>query len=194
MRLLATTYSVHGHAPRNFQNRRSLIFSRSCYTLVMGTTAAETSNRATPILDRLDPLPRPEAPQSDFRFGIAAWIALGAAIPAIFVFGPPPFLRSLRRMALASFTQLLPDHLTASRIVILALSLALVGFAIVVIHELGHVLGGIWAGYRFDSIRVGPLQLDRRWRIARYRGPGAWIRGTASMVPVKTDKLILRPS
>ena len=158
----------------------------------MGATAAETSNRATPILDRLAPLPKAESPRSESGFMIAAWIVLGAAILTMLVFWRPPFLQSLRRVSLASFTQSLPDQLTASSIVILALSLALVGFAIVMIHELGHVLGGIWAGYRFDSMRVGPIQLDRRLRISRYRGPGAWIRGTVSMIPVKTDKLILR--
>jgi len=101
-------------------------------------------------------------------FGIAAWIALSVAILATLVFWQPPFLRSLGRLAFLNLTQVLPPQLTATTIVVLGVSAALAAFAVVAVHELGHVLGGILTGYRFESMRIGPLQFDRPFRISRY--------------------------
>ncbi|MGH7451557.1 MAG: hypothetical protein ACRENG_09455, partial [bacterium] len=62
----------------------------------------------------------------------------------------------------------------------------------IAVHEIGHVLGGLGAGFRFSSLRIGPLQFDRRLHMSFYRGPGAAINGVANMIPVTTDKLALR--
>src|SRR5450631_4298311 len=34
------------------------------------------------------------------------------------------------------------------------------------IHELGHLVAGFLVGDRFDDIRVGPLQVNRQWKIS----------------------------
>lgn len=59
-------------------------------------------------------------------------------------------------------------------------------------HELGHVTVGVWVGFRFNSLRIGPLRFDRPFRISLYRGKGTGASGWASMFPVRQDGLVLR--
>jgi len=54
------------------------------------------------------------------------------------------------------------------------------------------VLAGLAAGFRFHSMAVGPLQIDRSLRLSRFRGPGAWTRGWVRMVPRARDERTLR--
>jgi hypothetical protein len=78
---------------------------------------------------------------------------------------------------------------TAMDIVVIAASIAVVTLATTVVHEAGHAVGGIAAGLRFRRLRVGPLQLDDRFRVSRYRGRGAWFGGAAALVPVNAHHL-----
>lgn len=65
-------------------------------------------------------------------------------------------------------------------------------YCAVLIHELGHVLGGILVGFRFNSLRVSRLQIDRPFKLSLYRGKSAGAGGWASMFPTKTDRLAWR--
>ena len=36
--------------------------------------------------------------------------------------------------------------------------------AVLAIHELGHMAGGVCAGFRFFGLQIGPVQFDRQFR------------------------------
>ncbi len=63
----------------------------------------------------------------------------------------------------------------------------LTGFIVIVIHELGHLLTGWSAGLRFISIRFGPIQIVRPFRIslARKDHQRAGASGSTGMLPAK---------
>lgn len=135
----------------------------------------------TPILDREAPLPSPVAHRNDLTVVVAAWLALiGVVAISLFIGWPPIVRRSL--LAFAGQLSLEPRTVAVS-----ALG-ACVG--ILAVHELGHVLGGLLVGFRFHSLRIGPVQIDRPFRISLYKGPGAAFTGAAMIVPVATDNLV----
>ncbi len=65
-------------------------------------------------------------------------------------------------------------------------------YAMIAVHELGHVLAGLGVGFRFRSLRVGPILFNRPFRVSLYRGPGAAVNGVAELIPVATDQLAWR--
>src|SRR5215475_11530878 len=155
----------------------------------MRATDAETQTNSTPILDRLVPLPPPEPPGSGG--GIAIVVGLGLFITASIIWrfwGPI----SLWPWALTKFAHWFPGAWTGARFISVCLALFAVTFVVVVIHEVGHALVGVCVGYRFNSLRVGPLLFEHPFRISFYRGSGAASGGWASMVPGKRDKPLLR--
>jgi hypothetical protein len=160
--------------------------------MTSSVSAAEIRTSPTPILDRLAPLPQPAAWGSVSGIITAGWIGLGVAIPATLAFWHPPWIRSLWRWTLANLAPMFAGPWTPAAVALAGVSVVGITTAVIAIHELGHVLVGMWAGFRIRSMRVGPLQIDRAFRISRYRGPGAWVRGEVIMDPVKTDKLIPR--
>jgi len=157
----------------------------------MDATLVDIPTSPTPILDRQVPLPKPAAPGSGFALPFGVWIILGFAGGIVLRFWHPQFLRGLWSRVVASFAHQFPAPAAASNIFLFAVSTVLIAFAAVAIHELGHILAGLAVGFRFNTMRIGPLQFDRPFRISRYRGPGAWTGGGASLLPVKTDKLAL---
>ncbi len=155
----------------------------------MNATAAETHISPTPILDRLVPLPPPITPGSGLIIVIAVWLGVLITLAASVVLGRPPILR---QWILIDFPHWVLGHWRESGIIFIAVSALGVCFAMVAVHEIGHVLGGLCAGFRFSSLRIGPLQFDRPFRMSFHRGPGAAINGVANIIPVTTDKLALR--
>jgi hypothetical protein len=53
----------------------------------------------------------------------------------------------------------------------------------ILIHELGHLFGGLVAGEQFDYIRVGPIRLDRQWKITWQWTWGAFLSGVNKHPP-----------
>ncbi len=64
--------------------------------------------------------------------------------------------------------------------------------AVVIVHELGHLIGGWAAGLKFVSVRFGPIQVTRPFRVSFQRrqrtGASAW----TSMAPSSTKSLRTR--
>jgi hypothetical protein len=58
-------------------------------------------------------------------------------------------------------------------------------------HETGHVIAGVWAGLRFESVVLRPIKIDRRGRISLALGIGA-AHGLTICVPKSADKLVQR--
>jgi hypothetical protein len=150
---------------------------------------APTPTSPTPILDRQAPLPAPVS--HGYRAGllIGLGICVIIAITAAAKFWLPLSIPFLRQQLRAKFPELLPDHWTVGAMVSLGLMAILVAFAAVAVHELGHVLGGLCAGFRFNSLRIGPLLIHRGFRISQYRGWGAWLGGAAQMIPGASGEL-----
>ncbi len=161
----------------------------------MGTISASTAATPaspTPILDRQAPLPPLAAPGSGASVLLGVGIGFLIVIPVIAAIWVPSWLPSVRQQLEARFPELFPDHWTAARIAAFGLMALLVASAAVAVHETGHVLGGLCAGFRFSTLRIGPLMIHRGFRIPRHRGWGAWLGGAASMIPVKGDRLAER--
>jgi Peptidase family M50 len=104
----------------------------------------------------------------------------------------PPLVQYLGRRLVVDFRQIQPDAWKITGFLFVAFAAVAVLFLAIVIHELGHVLVGLWAGFGFSSLRVGRLQFDRPFRISLYRGKGTGAGGWARMFPVKQDKLAWR--
>jgi hypothetical protein len=115
-----------------------------------------------------------------------------AAVVAISMSWDPPFARALARRISVHFPQLLEGHRTGPELLVVGCSLLVAVFAAVGVHEVGHVVGGLGAGFRFHSLAIGPLKLDRRFRVSLHRGGLAWSGGWVGMFPVARDHLLLR--
>ena len=135
----------------------------------------------TPILDRQESLPEWKAPRSSSASNLGGGIVLIVAVAAAWVFGPSAFISVWRWIGMS--TRLSP--LTWFEFVC-------AGVAAVAFHEIGHVLGGICAGFRIHSLRVGPLEFRKPLRISAHRGLRMWIGGWANMSPTESDHLVHR--
>jgi hypothetical protein len=54
----------------------------------------------------------------------------------------------------------------------------------ILLHELGHLVAGLLVGERFTSIRVGPIQVNRGWKISWHWTRHAVLTGGTSTLPV----------
>lgn len=71
------------------------------------------------------------------------------------------------------------------KLAIIASAVVIAAWFAIVVHELGHVVAGWCAGYRFGFLIVGPLRFfsdDGRLRIGWNRNLGLW-GGAAHMIP-----------
>ena len=154
----------------------------------MSSNITATPRSTTPILDREAPLPALAAPGSGHHYVIGRWLGLIIVFSATFVFWDPSYGPAVRKQ----FPELLPDEWTASGIASLLLMAPVIGYAVISVHEIGHVLGGLCAGFRFNALRIGPLLIHRGFRISRCREPGAWLGGEARMIPNSGGRPALR--
>jgi len=51
------------------------------------------------------------------------------------------------------------------------------------IHELGHVIGGLLMGDQFNRIRVGPIEIDSSWKVSWHWGWGIIFSGGVTTLP-----------
>jgi hypothetical protein len=151
----------------------------------MSASAAEPPTSPTPILDRQSPLPPHVAPTSRAR--LLSWIGLLIFAAITFAFTRATFVPSRRQEI-----QFFPDLRQFAGIAYLWLVALLVAFAVVAVHETGHVLGGLCAGFRFNFVRIGPLIIRRGFPISLYLGSDWWLGGATGMSPVSPDRLAAR--
>jgi hypothetical protein len=145
---------------------------------------------ATPILDRRVPLPSTVPPRSEMQVVYVVWGSILAALAIGLLIGRPAVLR---RWLVEDVPRLIGGHGDLRSILFAAASVLVVSFVMVTVHELGHVLGGAAAGFRFRSIRIGPLQLESSpFKLSVGRFPGNPFAGVAVTVPVVTDRLVSR--
>jgi len=140
----------------------------------------------TPILDRQAPLPPRSAPGSGLGLLLSVWYGVIAIVAICIVLERPRRLREWIQFDFQEWFQAQRGSIGISGIVV---SVLCAYYAMIAIHELGHVLAGLAVGFRLRSIRVGPLMLNRPFRASLYRGPGAFVNGVAELIPVPTERL-----
>jgi hypothetical protein len=151
--------------------------------------ATEILPDETPILDREAPLPPRAVPGSGLNVVLAVWSAIVLIVVASWLLDRPPILRRWFETVLRPWFL---EQRAGIGIVGLGLSALAAFYAMLVIHELGHLIAGLCVGFRCRSFRVGPVLVERPLRVSFYRGPGAVVQGVAELVPVVTDKLAWR--
>ncbi len=65
-------------------------------------------------------------------------------------------------------------------------------FLAMIIHETGHMIAGLCSGYRMDYMRVGPIQINSRFRVSRAPRSGVGLAGLASVFPRRKDAVHAR--
>ena len=158
----------------------------------MITTPSETRSDVTPFLDRLLPLPDPVQRSPDWQSAIGVIIGVLALVMSTVIWSDPPLPKVLNAWIYATFLQTLPDHSIGVRAAGAVLASVLGCFAAIFVHESGHVLVGLCAGFRFNYMRVSRIQFDRLFRVSISPGRGTVANGSASMIPIKSDKLVPR--
>jgi hypothetical protein len=154
----------------------------------MEALATQAPESSTPILDRLAPMPPFARPRRKTIFlVVVVSLVVGVSLDAL-IFLSPGLWQGLG----LPFIHWLERPWTGIRALSLGLALVFVTYATLSIHEAGHVFAGLAAGFRFVSVRVGPLVLDRSFRISWYRGLGAVTSGLATMTAGRKGNLRLR--
>jgi hypothetical protein len=134
---------------------------------------------STPILDRLAPLPARASPwKNSSTILVGIWIMVGIGLLLW-----RPSIGSIRSWMFAHLNRMSPGLPLGPRVILIAGVFLLCGAISVTIHELGHVLAGLAAGFRFESLVVGPFRLDRSFRISLHGIPVAFRAGWADLYP-----------
>src|SRR5262245_60929864 len=137
----------------------------------------------TPILDCEEPLPPRVRSRSAYAVIVASWAVLaGLIVIGLFVERPPfakPWILAV-------------EHASASALIGVGWAIIAASIAMVVVHELGHVLGGLAVGFRFRSLRVGPILVDHRGRLSVVRRASIAFTGAAVVTPETADDLVRR--
>lgn len=143
----------------------------------------------TPLLDHEAPLPPPVSQRSGSLTVITISIGLAVVIAAVLAVSNPPLVRSLSWGILTDVEEMIDRHGVAVMFLIAAGSAGVSVFSIVMIHEGGHVVGGLLMGFRFHAMAIGPITFDRRFRLSLHFGTQAWTGGWAAMIPGRRDHL-----
>lgn len=62
-------------------------------------------------------------------------------------------------------------------------------FAVIVVHEIGHLICGLSVGFRLTSIRFGPLRISPPFRVSFRFEPKTGASGLVSMIPGQSKNL-----
>jgi len=153
------------------------------------STASAT---VTPILDRHSPMPPPVKAAGGSARAILIWFVLAFGATILFSFWHPPLVSLAASHMRVDVDQFLAAGSLLAFLVLLPLAILATVYSAILIHELGHIFGGILVGFRFSSLRVSRIQIDRPFKVSLYRGKNAGAGGWARMFPTKTDRLAWR--
>lgn len=65
-------------------------------------------------------------------------------------------------------------------------------FAVIVVHEIGHLVCGLSVGFRLMSVRFGPVRISPPFRVSVRFEPKTGASGLVSMIPAKSKNLRAR--
>ena len=158
----------------------------------MTTIPAPPRGEPTPILDREAPLPDPARSGSGMGIVLVFYLALASALTLGTVLGVPPILRRWILEDVPPWLETQRSQLaTPLGLAWMLVSTIAALYAMVAIHELGHVLFGRAMGFRMQSLRIGPLELEEG-RLKLHRRLGLATSGVANILPTRSDHLGLR--
>lgn len=152
----------------------------------------DTSTSHTPILDRVSPIPPRR--QARRRPGsrivrVTAIILAGALFSVLANMEQLSYIPGASHSLRVEFVQ----AFLASAATAVFFLVPLAGLmASTAIHEAGHLVAGLCAGLRFNSLRVYRLQFDLPFRFSIYRGMDTGAAGWTSMFPCGSDRLAQR--
>jgi hypothetical protein len=86
----------------------------------------------------------------------------------------------------------LPQPVTVPALLLVTLQTLVVVAAPTILHECGHLLAGLAAGFRYEGLHLGPVLFERPFRISRYRGGAFVTSGAAYVTPGKLGHFRLR--
>jgi hypothetical protein len=150
----------------------------------VSATSCEIPTAKTPILDRLAPLPKlAKAPWlgTNYESLVGLVTVYGSffgffALPSSIL---DPLLRWVSRNLQALF---LHDWVGVKVLITIVLILAAICGA-VLIHELGHVIAGLMAGFRFRYMRLGKLEVNSSLRLSHSHVANESALGMACFFP-----------
>jgi hypothetical protein len=152
-------------------------------------TTANSLTEGTPLLDRTARFAEPVTPSAGTRVFFGIGIAFCVAVLALLVVWRPPFVESFLQRGLTQVEHLLRDFGTPAGIVFVCLISILIGFSVMAIHELGHLIVGVLVGFRRHSMFLGPLQFNARFRLSLNPDRRSWWHGGVTLIPDKPEKL-----
>ena len=77
-------------------------------------------------------------------------LVASVAIATLLVVWRPPFVGAVERRTFAYLAPLFAGPWTVGRLLLVVVEGVLVAYLVVGVHEVGHVVGGVLAGFRFD--------------------------------------------
>lgn len=141
-------------------------------------------------------MPAPAAAARTGLIAVVVWLCLVLVLMTALLAWDPPVVRSLRTWLLLHVLPWTALPSTAAGLLSFGSALVFGFMAALALHELGHVLAGVAVGFRFNSLRIGRIEIHRGFRFALYRGSGAgsggWIGGWANLLPDRSDSFALR--
>jgi hypothetical protein len=161
----------------------------------MNATATQLEGSPTPILDRLQPMPVGKTTPHSRKYGLVAGL-LAVCLPVAFIslmIWSPSFL-AVAEPVLGSIEKSL-DAIIHSAFsgqwggLVIAVLLPFSLFGVVVIHEIGHLICGLSAGFRLIYIRFGPLRIRPPFHFSFKREPRTGASGAVHMIPVRSENL-----
>ena len=137
-------------------------------------------------------MPPPVKTARSTAFLTFIWFVLVFFAVIVFSFWHPPLVRLTARHMLFDVDGFLSSGSLLPRLILLPVGLLATVYAATLIHELGHIFAGILVAFRFNSLRVSRIQIDRPFKVSIYRGKNAGASGWARMFPTRTDRLAWR--
>ncbi|HEY7402065.1 MAG TPA: M50 family metallopeptidase [Candidatus Angelobacter sp.] len=136
----------------------------------MSTPASAPISSATPFLDRLSSLPGPTKP-GWLKHVYDVFIAILTIYLPLFAIlaWPSPAMNSLRQWLGHNMMLIYRDYWGILRLIVTAFLVYGAWLVALAIHELGHLLAGTVLGFRWKSVRIAWIKVDRPLRFSRYR-------------------------
>jgi hypothetical protein len=137
----------------------------------VSTTATQPQSSPTPILDRLVPLPGLPKPRRVPGFVISLFgVLIAYGVPGLMIYWNPPFVHTFFYWAKGNLISLFSNDWAGVRVILTGFSVALAFLAATAVHEFGHLLVGVAAGFRFEFLRLSGIQISRNLKVSRYHG------------------------
>jgi hypothetical protein len=161
----------------------------------MNATAVQLEASPTPILDRLQPMPQGKAVPRSRRYSLTA-VVPAVSLPLVFIallIWSPGFL-AFAMQALRPVQTFLDTTIDSAFSgqwggLIIAVLLPFSLFAVIVVHEIGHLIFGWCAGFQLILIRFGPVRINSTFRFSIKKEPETGASGAVHMIPGRSANL-----